>query len=426
MKHTTLFLSVFVFGTLSLQAADTLSVQQVRDLALQRSPLQQQKALAETAAALHLHNIKSNNLPRIQFGAQATYQSDVFGFPVDNPALPIPEVPKDQYKVSVDIAERLWDGNSDQYLRRQRNLVRDLTAAQTDVDVFQLREAVTDLYFKILLLQESEAILEAAADNLRARLKQAEAAVENGVALRTSADQVRINLLQTEQQIAAIRADRQTLKTVLAVWLDRQDTDFLLQAGTPVNTGAIAPQALAGQRPEYRLFALRQDQTILQQDMLRLKAQPRVELFAQGGFGRPNPFNFFETGFEPFGIVGLRAVWTPIDWGNRSREREALTLQSHMVDAQRQAFEQRLEASTTRDQADIAKARALLQQDDAIIALQEDIVRRAEAQVQNGVMTTTDYLSQVNLLTQARLTRKTHEIQALQAQELLQAKLGDN
>ncbi|MFM8490054.1 MAG: hypothetical protein ACKOCH_27250, partial [Bacteroidota bacterium] len=65
-----------------------------------------------------------------------------------------------------------------------------------------------------------------------------------------------------------------------------------------------------------------------------------------------------------------------------------------------------------------------LSQDDAIIALQEDIVKRADAQVKNGVMTATDYLTQINLLTQERLTKKMHEIQAAQARELWVAKTG--
>lgn len=405
-----------------LRAGDTLTVDQVRDLALQTNPLQQKKALAESVAALQLRNIRSNNLPRIQAGAQAGWQSDVFRFPVDNPVFDVPEIPKDQYKFTLDASERLWDGGSDRYLRQQRELERDLALAQTDVDVFQLRETVTDLYFKVLLLQENEAILNASVEYLQNRLRQAEAAVAGGAALRTAADQIRIQILQTEQQLAAVRADQQSLKTILATWIGRPDTGFHLRSPQSVirnpsrSLGAI-------NRPEYRFFELQQRNLQLAQDKLRLQIQPRVELFAQGGLGRPNPFNFFETGLEPFAIFGLRALWTPVNWGNRGRERQILALQAGAIDAQRQAFDRRLQALTQKDQADQAKAQALLTQDDAIIALQEDIVRRAEAQVQNGVMTTTDYLAQVNLLTQARLTRKTHEILALQAQEMLNAKV---
>lgn len=420
MKVVPVFLLISLSCVAWLRAADTLTLQQARALALQTSPLQQKKALAETAAALQLRNIRNNNLPRIQLGGQATYQSDVFGLPIDNPLLKLPVVPKDQYKLAVDASERLWDGGADRYLRQQRELERDLSAAQTDVEVFQLRETVTDLYFKVLLLQESEAILKASEEVLQARLRQAEAAVAGGVSLRTNADLVRIQMLQTEQQISAIRADQQALKQLLAIWTGRENANF--QLVPPAATAYPSTPGTAPYRPEYRLFDLQQRSFQLGRDMLRLKVQPRVELFAQGGLGSPNPFNFFETGFEPFGLIGLRALWTPVDWGNRGREREVLALQAKSVDAQRQAFDRRLAAATRKDEADQAKARALLDQDNAIIALQENIVQRAEAQVQNGVMTTTDYLTQLNLLTQARLTRKTHEIQTLQAQEMLRAK----
>lgn len=424
----TIFL-ISLAGLPLLRAGDTLSVEEVRRLALETSPLQRKKALAESGATLQLRNIQSNNLPRVQLGAQASWQTDVFRLPIDNPVFDVPEIPKDQYKLSLDVSERLWDGGVDRYLRQQRELERDIAFAQTDVDVYQLRETVTDLYFKVLLLQENEAILNASREYLQSRLRQAEAAVAGGVALRTAADQIRIQILQTEQHIAAARADQQSLKTILATWIGRPGTNFQLQSGIGNPQSAIRnPQSAIRNpksptaRPEYRLFDLQQRNLQLAQDRLRLQIQPRVEVFAQGGLGRPNPFNFFETGFEPFALFGLRALWTPVDWGNRGRERQVLALQAEAIDAQRQAFDRRLQALTQKDEADQAKARALLAQDDAIIALQEDIVRRAEAQVQNGVMTTTDYLAQVNLLTQTRLTRKTHEIQALQAQEMLNAK----
>ena len=420
MKYPFIFLIATFFLGKSLLATDTLQIEQVRALAQQNSPLQQQKALAETQAALRQHNIQSNSLPRIQLGGQASYQSDVFGLPVDNPAFQLPKVPKDQYRLSVDVSQRLWDGGSDRYLRRQQELERDRAVVQTDVDVFQVREVVTDLFFKTLLLQENEAILNTALETLQARLRQTEAAVSNGVALRSNADQVRIQILQTEQQIAGLRGDQQTLKLILGTWINRWGYDLHLQA--PVLN--YKSQIITYNRPEHQLFELQKQQLQLGQDMLRLQAQPRIELFAQAGLGSPNPFNFFETGLEPFGLIGLRAVWTPIDWGNRGREREALVLQSKMVDARRQAFDLQLSASAGKDDLDAAKAQSLLAQDDAIIELQQDILRRAEAQLQNGVMTTTDYLTQVNLLTQAQLTRKTREIQVMQAAEMMRAKTG--
>ncbi|MFN0033752.1 MAG: TolC family protein [Saprospiraceae bacterium] len=405
---------------------DTLSVAQCRALAVQNSPLLQKKGYAKNISDLQIRSLHSNSLPRIQAGAQASWQSEVFGLPFQLPGAEIPEIPKDQYKLSVDVAQRIWDGGSDRYLRQQRELERDLAAAQVDVDVFSLREIVTDLYFKALLLQESEAILASAKRDLDTRLKQAEAAVAEGAALRTAADQVKIQVLKIEQQIAAAQSDKQTVLEILAKWVGQKVVPAALAAGGGSLVPYIPAAKAAGTvRPEHALFSLQQRGLQIGRNALGLRAQPRIEAFTQGGLGSPNPFNPFETGFEPFALLGLRAAWSPIDWGNRRREAQVFDLQIKNVDAQRQFFDQRLEANTLKDQQDEAKWRAQLAQDGDIIALQTDIVRRADAQLKNGVMTMTDYLAQVNLLTQAQLTRKTHEVQVAQAREMARAKTGD-
>ncbi|MBV6441540.1 MAG: TolC family protein [Haliscomenobacteraceae bacterium CHB4] len=401
-------------------AGDTLTIQQCRDLAIQNSPLQQKKLYAASISALQIRNLQSNNLPRINVGGQASWQTDVVRFPGDSPLFQVPEIPKDQYKLNVDIAQRIWDGGSDRYVQRQRELENELASAQVDVDVFQLRELVTDLYFRALLLQESEAILLSTKTDLQNRLKQAEASVTEGAALRTTADQVQIQILRTEQQIAATQVDKQAVMELLAKWINRKNTDF--QLAEPVWTDEPLQPEL---RPEYRLFALQQSAWQIQKDRLQLTVQPRIEAFAQAGFGQPNPLNFFEVGFEPFALIGLRAIWSPFDWGNRKRDSQVFDLQMKSVEIQRDAFQQRLEANTIRDFWDLnVKYKEQLKQDQAIVALQEDIVRRADAQVKNGVMTATDYLTQINLLTQARLTQKTHELQLALSKEMLVAKIG--
>jgi hypothetical protein len=70
--------------------------------------------------------------------------------------------------------------------------------------------------------------------------------------------------------------------------------------------------------------------------------------------------------------------------------------------AQRQFFDQRLEANLlsliTKSVPPVCTKSVPLGKSklgNAIIVLQEDIVRRAEAQVKNGVMTVTDYLTQL-------------------------------
>ena len=121
--------------------------------------------------------------------------------------------------------------------------------------------------------------------------------------------------------------------------------------------------------------SIKQRSLQLGKNTLALRNQPRIEAFAQGGIGRPNPFNFFETGFQPFLLLGPRAACTPFDWGNRQRDAQKFDLQIKSVETQQQAFEQRLDATTLRDAADIIKWRDATGRDDAIIRLQEDLDR---------------------------------------------------
>ncbi len=400
------------FGTLNAQEAFT--VEQCRQKALENAPLNLQKANAATIAALQTDGLRTGNLPKIAVGGQVTYQSDVFGLPIQSPLFEVPTVPKDQYKLNVDVSQRIWDGNSDKLKKQQYTLDSELAAAQVDADVFSVREVVTDLFFNTLLLQESETILKTTKTDLQNRLKQVEAAISEGVMLRTNADQINIQILKIDQQITGIQSDKQTLMEILALWIGREKVDFTLAPSPPTDNLSILL------RPEIRLFDLRSRQLDLAAQMIGLKKQPRIDAFAQGGYGSPNPFNFFETGI--YGLVGIRAQWTPFDWGLSSKEKQVLAIQQKNIAAQRAAFDLRLTAATRKDQREDAKTKALLVQDDQIIAIQESIISRADAQVKNGMMTMTDYLAQVNLLTQAKLTKKTHELQAAQAKERIVAR----
>ena len=404
---------LLLFGP--LKAQETLTVEQCRQLALANSPLNVQKANAATIATLQTESLRTGRLPKIAVGGQATYQSDVFGLPIESPVFKVPTVPKDQYKLNVDVSQRIWDGNSDKVRKQQYALDSELAAAQTDVDIFSLREVVTDLFFKTLLLQESETILNTGKADLNNRLKQVEGAIAEGVMLRTNADQIKIQILKMEQQITATQSDKQALLELLALWIGREKVDFTLVFTNENTTLSLL------QRPEIHLFDLRERQLDLAAQTIGLRRQPKIEAFAQGGIGSPNPLNFFEKGL--YGLVGVRAMWTPFDWGLSNKERQVLEVQKKNIAAQHAAFDIRLAASTMKDKHDESKNKTLLTQDDGIIALQESIISRADAQVKNGLMTMTDYLAQVNILTQARLTKKTHEIQAVQAKETLNSKL---
>jgi outer membrane protein TolC len=65
--------------------------------------------------------------------------------------------------------------------------------------------------------------------------------------------------------------------------------------------------------------------------------------------------------------------------------------------------------------AEINKYAQLVESDNAIIELRRSVTEAAKAQLENGVITASDFLLQVNAEDQARQSRIFHQLQLLQA-----------
>jgi hypothetical protein len=65
--------------------------------------------------------------------------------------------------------------------------------------------------------------------------------------------------------------------------------------------------------------------------------------------------------------------------------------------------------------SEINKYQSLIDTDNKIIQLRNDITLSAASQLDNGVVTSTEYLTEVNSELQARLNLKTHLVKLTQA-----------
>jgi hypothetical protein len=86
-----------------------------------------------------------------------------------------------------------------------------------------------------------------------------------------------------------------------------------------------------------------------------------------------------------------------------------------IIDKQRETFDKNLYISLEKYKSDILKYEKLLQRDEDIIALRDKIVNSTQSQLQNGTITSTTFLTELNNKNQAMLLYKTHQIQLVQA-----------
>ena len=72
----------------------------------------------------------------------------------------------------------------------------------------------------------------------------------------------------------------------------------------------------------------------------------------------------------------------------------------------------------------LKKLQKLIEQDEASVTLRHSVAKAAEVQLDNGVITTHEYLQKVNAWHLTQQTLLLHKIQLLQAQEQQQLIIG--
>jgi hypothetical protein len=86
-----------------------------------------------------------------------------------------------------------------------------------------------------------------------------------------------------------------------------------------------------------------------------------------------------------------------------------------MVSTQAETFDLNTRIAATRQLSDVQKFRDLVVKDAQIIILRERISKSAAARMDNGIITSTDYLIELNQEIQARMSMETHKLQEVKA-----------
>ena len=392
-------------------SADTLYLDDCYKEAIDNYPLTKGKDLLGSANELRIKNLQTNYLPQINLNGQATYQSDVVKLPINIPNLSIPELPKDQYKVSVDVNQIIYDGgitNSQKKLE-EASLATDVQ--QIEVELYKIKERINQVYFTILLLQENERVLNLKRNELKDRLKVMESRVKNGVLTQSYVDILQAELLKVEQQMIEINIGKSTAFDILGEFMNKELSESLtLQL--PKMQITIDNSI---NRPEYTLFDLQMNKIDASSKLLSTKRNPRLYGFGQFGYGRPG-LNMLSDEFDSFYIVGAKFNWNLWDWNQNKKERQILSLQKDIINTHKETLGKNINISLKNEEATIQKLEEIIEKDYEIIALRSKITKASASQLENGVITSTDYITNLNTEIQAKINLESRKIQLVQSQ----------
>lgn len=101
----------------------------------------------------------TQNLPKISFGAQATYQTQVTSINLPFPGIEVPSPTKDQYKMGLDLNQVLYDGGVSSKMKKANATMAQMDSYQVRVDQLAMEEKITQLYFSITMLDNQLQLL---------------------------------------------------------------------------------------------------------------------------------------------------------------------------------------------------------------------------------------------------------------------------
>jgi outer membrane protein TolC len=380
-------------------------------MARKNHPLLKQAGIIDQISELRQQNIRTLNLPQFDLNARASWQSEVTQLALKLPGFAGPEpLSKDQYKAYVDIKQKLYDGGVAKKRREVEETDRLISKQQNETDLYKIKEAVNMLYFNVLILQENLRIIELKKSTLDERIKIVGSAVSHGVALPNELDQLKAEKLMTEQQETELKATFQTTVSLLEIVTGLTITEQN-QFSRPADSGI---QNYDLSRPEIVLFGLQKSKIDKNIDVLTNSRKPFVYAFGQAGYGRPG-LNMLENNFADYYMIGAGLAWNIWDWHKTTREKSTMKLQKELIDTNLDNFNRSVKMSLNQEEINFQKLKTLIGTDEQLVAIKDQISKRSAVALENGTITSADYIRDLNAALQTKANLETHKVQLIQA-----------
>ena len=408
MKRLIIVLSLLL-GNLSPSVYGQLTLDSCQQRARANYPLVKRYNLIEKSNEYSMDNAGKNYLPQFTVFAKATYQSDVTKMPVSIPGITIEGVSKDQYGLTFDLTQSIWDGGTTHAQKRIIKAGSDVEKRQLDVEVYKLYDRVNQLYFGILLVDEQLEQNRLLQDDLERNYQRISGYAINGMANQADLDAVRVEQLKAIQQRTHAEATRKAYMEMLGVMID-----LPLNQATQLIKPEVDQLTLPIQlnRPELKLFEAQEKLLDTQRLKIRSSYMPKLNLFAQGGYGNPG-LNMLENKFSAYYLAGVRLSWNFGALYTQKNDVRKLGLNKQDVSAQRETFVYNIAMETKQDNNSIEKLKQLMTYDNEIITLRENVRKSAEAKVANGTLTVIELMREINAENLAKQEKAAHEIELL-------------
>ena len=408
MKKTLAAL-LLLTATIGHSQNDPLSLNQSISSVRTNYPLLNQNDYYKLAGESNRQIIQNEWLPRINLTGQATYQSEVTSF--EFPGLPGIVIPKDQYNIGLIIRQNVIDGGKTKQAYEVDRLTTSVNVQQNETQLYALAGRTNELYGGILLARENIRILNIIKQDIINSEKSVQSAVKSGTALQSNLDALVAQELTTDQNIIEAQGNLRGLYQAFSLLLKRP-----LDDSTNFSSDISVNQNLSDSlnRPESELYSLQRQLLDARIKQIDKDIIPTLQVFGEGNYGRPG-YNFLRTNMGLYGRVGVSLNWDIAALYNRNDTKKNLRINKQSLDAQEAAFNLNTQATLVQQSSEIQKLKDIISKDLQIVTARQKVTHTAQLQLQNGVITSTDYLNELDKEMTARMNQKLHEVRLMSA-----------
>ena len=396
------------------------TLEECQQAAERNYPLIRQYDLIEKTTELTLANIQKGWLPQVSASAQATYQSDVVSFPDQMQALyqqvgiDMKGLTKDQYRVGIDVSQTIYDGgliSSQKAIAREQGKVQ---AAQNEVNIYNVRRRVNEMYFSLLLIDEQIQLNSDLQELLSGNERKLTSMVKGGTAAESDLNNVKAERLKAVQRATELESQKRMLQRMLSTFCGIE----VKALSKPLRGKNVSLLGEKGEmlRPELRLFDAQLRLADTQEKALDAALKPRLGVFAQGYYGYPG-LNMFEDmmsrKWSLNGIIGARLTWNIGALYTRKNDKAKLQLQREVTESNRDVFLFNNNLEQIQQNENIARYQQLMADDEEIITLRSAVRKAAESKLSHGIIDVNDLVREINAENAARAQQSIHEIEML-------------
>jgi outer membrane protein TolC len=390
-----------------------ITIEKCYELARQNYPLIKKHDLITRSSNYSIENAGKFYLPQFSVSGFASYQSQSINFQEalgGGPGVLLPPLSKDQYKIQAEVNQTIYDGGQ---VKNQQDLMRVNEVSQQqnlEVNLYALKDRITQLYFSILLMNEQIRQNDIKKDNFRNAADKAIAAYQNGTALKSNVDELEAEVASTEMANIELKANKRAYTDMLSIFTGQELDEHteLIMPADQLTDPVI-------RRPELNLFELEKNKYDVEEQQLKSEYLPKLNAFLQAAYGRPT-LNFVSNDFGGWWVGGVRLFWNLGSLYSLKNNKANLKINKEYLEIDKETFIYNTNLSLTKQNGELAKYAALLQKDDGVISLRSAVAEAAKTQLENGVVTVHDYISKVNEENMARQTKILHRVQMIHMQ----------